>query len=136
MGSYSVISHTADTAMVVHARDLDDLFATGTRAMFEIMYGLVVPGLPTLSRDIQASGGTKAELLWDWLSAVLGWAEADGAAYFDVRVSVGEGATGSVMGPESSGLALVGPPIKAVTLHQLEIVPENGGWKARVIFDV
>ncbi len=31
---------------------------------------------------------------------------------------------------------LQGPPIKAVTYHDLEVAPSADGWTARVLFDV
>jgi len=135
MGTYAVISHTADIGLSVEADDLTDVFATATRAMFELMFGACVDA-PSRSRNIEASGASAGELLWDWLSSVLGWAEADGAAYYQAEVTVGAGALGVVRGPASGALELVGPPIKAVTLHQLVVEPRAERWRAEVIFDV
>ncbi|MBP1632769.1 MAG: Archease protein family, partial [Acidobacteria bacterium] len=39
-------------------------------------------------------------------------------------------------GGPSSGLELRGPPVKAVTYHDLAVEQESGGWRVRVIFDV
>jgi len=135
MGTYAVISHTADIGLSVDADDLTDLFATATRAMFELMFGPCVDAA-CRSRNIEASGASAGELLWDWLSSVLGWAEADGAAYYWVEVDVGASALGVVRGPASGSLELVGALIKAVTLHQLVVESMAERWRAEVIFDV
>ncbi len=135
MGTYSATSHTADIRILVEGGDLEDVFVTATRAMFELMFGSV--GDRALhTRQVAASGDSHSELLWDWLSTVLGWAEADGAVYHHAEVDVGEAAVGVVRGPDSKGLDLNGPSIKAVTLHQLVVEPVHGGWRAEVIFDV
>lgn len=135
MGTYSATSHTADIRILVEGGDLEDVFVTATRAMFELMFG-PVGDRASHTRVVAASGDSNSELLWDWLSTVLGWAEADGAMYHRAEVDVGEAAVGVVHGPASQGLELVGPSIKAVTLHQLVVEPGHGGWRAEVIFDV
>ncbi len=90
-----------------------------------------------LSRRVEVRGDDTADLLWRWLSAVLGWAEADDACYPEAEVRLGEGeVTGTVRGTGSGRCEVVGPAVKAVTLYGIEVREEAGRWSATVVFDV
>lgn len=131
------IEHTADVAVRVEAASREGLFAAACRAMFELMYGPLDAQPATRRRAVEVSGDTDEDLLWELLSTVLGWSEVDRAAYAEASVRVGDGrARADLKGPSIDGLELVGPPIKAVTYHDLQIRRDDAGWTATIIFDV
>jgi len=133
---YEEISHTADVAIQVTGPDLSAIFEDATRAMFEIMYGQVPEGSES-ERPIEVGPGDVEELLWEWLSAVLSWSEVDRIAYVGIEITFEDDrAEGRVSGPSSEGLELSGPPIKAVTLHDMAVNGSEGAWEAIVVFDV
>jgi SHS2 domain-containing protein len=134
---YEVLDHTADTGVVVYGDTLADLFENVGYAMFDLMFDLrAVPG----GRDVPviAGGDLWEDLLVEWLSELLAQAESRRLAFsgFTVdRIEEG-GVQGSASGSPMDGLELRGPPIKAVTYHDLAVVETPDVWWARVIFDV
>ncbi len=87
---------------------------------------------------VAVAGDTPGELLVAWLSALLAEAEIRGLAFYRFRVdAVGGGRlVGAAAGAPSDILELRGPPVKAVTYHDLAVEEAPGGWEVRVIFDV
>lgn len=137
MGYVAVeIDHTADTAIRVTADTLEDLCAGAAESMFAVTARVPehVSGSP---RTFDVEGADLTELLWNLLSTLLSEAEADGATMHDVSVTV-DGLSARV-DAEAVPIAradIVGPPIKAVTWHGLDVTRENGGWTATLVFDI
>ncbi len=134
---YEVLAHTADTAIVAYGATLPELFENTAFGMFDLMFEAATLGTET-SRPVMAAGETPEDLLVAWLSELLAEAEIHGLAfsYFTVDRLDDGGVQGSAQGTRSHGLELRGPPIKAVTYHDLAIVEIPDGWWARVVFDV
>ncbi len=137
-GRFEVLDHTADTAVRVEAADMGGLLAVSARAMFSLMFDLsaAVPSSP--GRSVRVDAATSEEMLVDWLSNLLSWSEIDRVAYFDVvSLDVTDTqARGEVRGAPVETLTLIGPPIKAVTYHGLEILRDGSRWEATIVFDV
>jgi SHS2 domain-containing protein len=134
---YEVMSHTADTGILVHGVSLREVFENAAFAMFDLMYGIGdLPGEDQVEVEVEAA--TIEELLVDWLSTLLFEAEAKDLALCSFKIeSIGYGrAAGSATGVPLARVELSGPPIKAVTYHYLAIEKRPGGWSARVVFDV
>ncbi len=134
---YEVMSHTADTGILVHGASLREVFENAAFAMFDLMYGigdLVGEGRV----EVEVEAATIEELLVDWLSTLLFEAETNDLAFCSFGIDVrDEGrAFGSAAGVPLARVELVGPPIKAVTYHDLAIDRSSDGWSARVVFDV
>lgn len=134
---YEVLSHTADTGVLVRGDTETELFENAAFAMFDLMYGIA-------GRDgaqsivIEVASTTIEELLVDWLSDLLFEAETRDLAFcrFEVE-AIGDGRVkGRASGFPSAELELVGPPIKAVTYHGLAIEELPEGLSAQVVFDV
>lgn len=130
-----VVPHTADVALRVTADRLDELFVAATEGMAALTWRW--PSSGSLVRRVEVRGEDTADLLWRWLSAVLGWSEADDACYPEAEVRLRDGeVSGTVRGTATERCEVVGPAVKAVTLHGLEIREEAGRWSATVVFDV
>jgi len=133
--SVDVVPHTADIALRVTADRLDELFVGATEGMAALTWSC--PPSRRLARHVEVAGGDVADLLWRWLSAVLAWAEVDDACYPEAEVRLGDGAAaGTVRGSGIGACVGVGPAVKAVTLHGLEVEETGGTWTATVVFDV
>ncbi len=134
---YEVIDHTADTGIVAYGVTPHELFENAGWGMFDLMFDL--SGLDPM-RDVPviAGGDSLDELLFNWLSELLYHADSLGLAlcYFTVDRLEEGGIQGSAGGVPVAGLELRGPPIKAVTYHDLAIVENPDTWWARVFFDV
>lgn len=134
---YRVLSHTADTGIEAEAATLGELYAVCAYAMFDLMVDL--EGLePVGEVVVRGAARDPAETLVDLLSQLLALAEIERVVFCaferrhasatDVELLAGAVPAGAV--------ELRGPPIKAVTYHDLQVVGTEGGWRARVLFDV
>lgn len=137
MRRYRVIAHTADTGIVAHGATPAEAFANAAYGMFDLMFDLSRLGAGE-ECAVEAQAETADELLVAWLSALLAEAEIRGLAFSRFTVDeLGEGIVrGTAQGVPTAGLELRGPPVKAVTFHDLAVEQLPGGWEARVIFDV
>lgn len=133
---YEVTEHTADVGIVAYGASLEELFENAAYGMFDLMFDL-----QSLDADMETEltieGEDASELLYGWLSELLYRFEVDEIAWcrFDVALERGV-LRGQVGGVTLAGLELRGSPIKAVTLHGLEVARVGTRLTARVLFDV
>lgn len=134
---YEVLSHTADTGVVVRGATMAELFENAAFAMFDLMYGIGDRNGAECV-DVEIAAETTEELLVDWLSDLLLESETRDLALCSFKIeAIGDGrATGWASGIASVDLELAGPPIKAVTYHGLAIEDDLSGLVATVVFDV
>jgi SHS2 domain-containing protein len=134
---YEVLDHTADTGLRAYGVTLYELFENAAWGMFDLMFSLDEFS-PIRDVPVVATGDTHEELLFNWLSELLYHSEALDLAfcYFTVDRLEEGGVQGSAGGVPIATAELRGPPIKAVTYHDLVVVQNPGTWWARVIFDV
>jgi SHS2 domain-containing protein len=137
MPRYRILPHTADIGIAAGGATLEEAFANAAFGMFDLMFDLSAVEEAAECR-VEAEGDTPGELLVAWLSALLAEAEIRGLAFDRFRVEeIGGGRLrGWAVGASSGALELRGPPVKAVTYHDLAVEEVPGGWEARVIFDV
>ena len=134
---YEVLSHTADTAIIAYGPTKRELFENSAFAMFDLMFG--IGGREGTDRvRIQVSAPTVEDLLVDWLSALLFEAETNDLALcsFDIDGFDEDSLTGWAVGLPLADVELSGPPIKAVTYHELTVEQTPTGWSAQIVFDV
>ena len=137
-GSYSMFDHTADVGVDVTASSPEALFETAAVALFDLLVDTRALA-PRVERFITVTGVDYEELLVRWLAELLYLHDTEGLLFSRFTVTeLSAGwltgtATGELYDPERHH---VKTEIKAVTYHQVSVRPENGGWKARIIFDV
>ena len=128
------IEHTADLAIRVRGRTLDELFANAALGMAMLM-AEVDAIKPNIERQVQLEADDLEVLLVSWLSELLWFNEETGAVFVQFNI---EKLT------ETRLAAVVwGAPahsqwkhIKAVTFHNLAIVSTDTGYEVTVVFDV
>lgn len=137
MPRYEALDHTADTGIIAYGSTLPELFENAAFGMFDLIFDL---GVLRPRRDVPvvAAGDTPEDLLVAWLEELLFVLETRDlvpASFVVDRLEEGgvQGAAACVPVAEAE---LRGPPIKAVTYHDLAVVEIPDGWWARVIFDV
>ena len=133
---YSIIDHTADTGIETRGATLAEAIGKAAFAMFDLMYDLsTMPA--TMSITFDSAAGSPSDLLVDVLSRLLLCSENDDVVFSEFRVNeAGMRATVEAAGSSAVGAELRGPPIKAVTYHDLRCEQAGPGWEIRVIFDV
>ncbi len=137
MTRYETLDHTADTGIIAYGANLGEVFENAAFGMFDLAFDLsAVPAAE--ERQIEVEAQDLGELLVAWLSELLAIGEIDDLVFSSFQVAeIGEGrVAGVAAGSPSRGIELVGPPVKAVTFHDLEVAEAAEGWRARVIFDV
>ncbi len=133
---YSIVSHTADTGIETTADTLADAIGNAAFAMFDLMYDLSsIPAETAIAFTTVAA--SPEDLLVDVLSELLLRSESDDVVFSAIAVRESRmRAAVEASGATTVGRDLRGPPIKAITYHELRCEPVAGGWMVRVIFDV
>jgi len=136
------LDHTADVGLEIEAPDLPDLFRRGARGLSWLILE-ERPSDATQQRRVRVSASDLPGLFREWLRELLFWHESDGfsVAEIEIRTLEREDETGgrAVLDAAVRGGPDPGTPvreIKGVTLHGLAVERRDGGWYARVIFDV
>ena len=139
---WSVLDHTADAGVLVTAADREDLFREALRAMTDCITD-VRRVRPVRRRTVSVAAADLELLLVEWLGEAL--------YLFEVEGFLAAGAALAIVDRGAAGLRLSGEllgeahdparhphkvAIKAVTYHGLEVRRGDGGWRARVIFDL
>ncbi|MGH2768342.1 MAG: archease [Actinomycetota bacterium] len=145
MGSFEVLSHTADVGFRARGGTLEDLFEISAEAMLSLEYDLSEAS-PSEEVGLQAQGEDLEELLYGWLSELL-WIH-DAEEFVPAEVVVAEvvrpGPDGSefIVRGSARGRRLgdwfrqTGPQLKAVTMHGLSVAEADGSYEATVFLDV
>ncbi|MFA5430401.1 MAG: archease [Candidatus Omnitrophota bacterium] len=137
-GNYELLDHTADVAILVRAKSLEELFVNTASAMFEI---IADPHIDKQGQRVTASVSQSAagreELLVNWLNELLFLSASQEAVFRDFKII---GLDGSSLRAEAFGLPFssceMHIEIKAATFHELSISGEGEAWQAKVVFDV
>ncbi|HKX75648.1 MAG TPA: archease [Acidimicrobiia bacterium] len=136
--SYRPLPHAADTGIEATADTLAGLIEQLGLGMFALM-----APLPSAAAhrhlEFTVESGSLPDLVVDILSALLYQAEVEGLIICDLAVDLDEAKLGAGLragGVEAEEVELSGPPIKAVTYHQLAVEKTPAGWYGRVFFDV
>lgn len=135
--SHTTLSHTADTGIEATASTLLALIEELATGMFELM-APVDPCPAGTEVDATVTASTVDDLVVDSLSELLYIAETEDLHLCRFEVTEAGNTTVRIRasGAPIAGVDASGPPIKAVTYHQLEVSKSDEGWYARVYFDV
>jgi SHS2 domain-containing protein len=135
---YELFEHTADLGLRAEAADLDGLFAEAATALLSAIVEDVATVRPAIDAVLEIAGEDREYLLFDWLKELLHRFD-DGQmlfSRFDVKVR-DDGLTATVWGePFDPDRHALGHEVKAITYHELKVVPTADGWLAEVIVDI
>jgi len=133
------VEHTADTGIEVSAPSLEACFARSAAGMFACFTAPGAIRAPTQTQAVLAEAGGYEELLMAWLEELLYLSDVKGLAFHEFQVAriINGHLEGWARGPKfGPGAAIVGPEVKAVTRHGLEVRHDARRWRARLYFDV
>ena len=135
---FEILEHTADVGVLARGRTLAEAFAHAAQGMFSVMVDL--DGLrETQQRSIAVAGRDWPSLLVAWLSELLYYSDVEGLLFkrFEMEdfrpyalraVAFGE--------PVDRQRHELGPGVKAITRHMLEIEEGPDGWRVQVLLDI
>jgi SHS2 domain-containing protein len=135
---FEILEHTADAGIVAHGDSLAELFENAAAGMFALMADS--EGVrPTEERRVEIEAPNTERLLERWLTELLYYVDAqemllclfqvDEASERKLRARV----AGEHIDRRRHRLHF---GVKAVTRHMLEVAPEDGGYRAQVLFDI
>jgi SHS2 domain-containing protein len=135
---FEVLEHTADAGIVAHGDTLAGLFANAAAGMFALMADLDRVR-PSEERRIEVKAPDRERLLERWLTELLYYVDAEEMLFSRFEVDEASErrlrarASGEPIDRRRHRLHFA---VKAVTRHMLEVAPEDGGYRARVLFDI
>jgi len=135
---YELFEHTADLGLRAEAADLNGLFAEAAMALLTAIVEEPATVRPVIDQRVDIVGTDREYLLFDWLKALLWRFEDDHMLFsrFDVTVR-DDGVTAMIWGePFDPDRHALGHEVKAITYHELKVVPTANGWLAEVIVDI
>jgi len=136
--AFTFLDHTADLGIMVTGLDLRDLFEKAAHSMMQIM----IEGQPTgktSSLQLSVSGEDYADLMVRWLGEILYLFQGEDKIVICTEISsITKSHINATLQtvPFNPKQHEVLAEIKAVTYHLIEVVCENGCWKATIIFDL
>ncbi|HUS81804.1 MAG TPA: archease [Dehalococcoidia bacterium] len=135
---FETFDHTADVGIIARGAGLAEAFASAAKAMFSLMVDLGRVE-PRDERRIEVEAEDVEGLLVGWLAELLYVSEVDNLVFnrFDVDeisdTRIVARAFGEPLDLDRHNPKLM---VKAVTRHMLEVAPESGGYRVRVILDI
>jgi SHS2 domain-containing protein len=134
---FTILDHTADTGIEATAESLPALIEVLAAGMFSTVAAVdPCPEEPQLT--VTAKGEDPEELVVAALSGLvcLGEIEDLHLCHVEVEEISNTAVRLSARGVPSRSVEMLGPPIKAVTLHDLAVARTKDAWYGRVYLDV
>ncbi|MDI7275546.1 MAG: archease [Anaerolineae bacterium] len=132
---YRELPHTADVALEVWGRDLQEFYVHAAEGLFDLAVSPEPRAPITAWREVALSAPDEETLLVDWLNELLLLADEHGEAYVSFEVSLP--APGQLAARVGATRAFTPKrAIKAATFHDLTIERVPEGYRAVIVFDV
>ncbi len=135
---YRFIEHTADFRLEILGVDEKALFTTAAAALFDLITdATLLKGQQ--DQNIELTGQDWPDLMVNWLRELLYLWNGEERLVHKVRIETLEPTRLHAVVSTDAYIPELHPirnEIKAVTYHQIEVAPHDGGWRARVIFDI
>lgn len=131
----------ADLAFEAEGDSIEEVFTAATNAVIEVMANPLTVGT-TWKRRIERTDQDAAALLFDWLSDLVYWKDAEGVVFHQARVTMAREGDGWTLHATLSGDAVnqatqeLRNDVKGVTKHLYRLAQAEGRWKATVVLDV
>jgi SHS2 domain-containing protein len=135
---YELFEHTADLGLRVRARNLDTLFAEAAACLFSAVLEEIGSVRAVQAVTVEVAGSDREFLLFDWLRELLLKFDEEHVVFgkFEVQVRA-DGLAGTAWGePLDPARHLLAHEVKAITYHELKVVPDGDEWLAEVIVDI
>jgi SHS2 domain-containing protein len=132
------LEHTADEGVEAEGATLEECFARAAAGVFDLF--LSAPESMESQDDlpVEVSADGASELLVAWLEELLFLFETRGLPLFafEVQEVGGSALRGRAVAAVGAKVEHLGPAVKGVTRHQLEVRRLGRSWRARVYLDV
>jgi len=133
---YSLLPHTADVRLHVHAETLESLFRDAMHGMYAVMRGEAAESAsPVTATVVVDESADTTALLVDFLNEVLHRAHVGRELFTDVSFAL---FTDDSLTARLTGIAPASfeEDVKAVTYHEADVRREGEGWATTLVFDI
>ncbi len=132
---FEIVDHTADWALRVYGRSLQDLLYNAAVGMNSLLVANVNVVSQTTERQLNLEAYDAESLLVEWLGELAYLAEMEQLVFPHIQFQhvTPQSLTATVRGGRAPELQ---KHIKAVTYHNLEIVQTTDGLEVTIVFDV
>ncbi|MDD5194220.1 MAG: archease [Candidatus Omnitrophica bacterium] len=137
---YEFINHTADVAVRVYGKTLQELFVNAAEAFFSLVAD--IRPFKEKEHNVTLEGETIEDLLVNWLNELISLFFSDNFFPALCNVSISQSGKENKLSAILLGKNFtptkenIKTEIKAATYHNLKIEKEAQGYKAEIIFDV
>ena len=135
---YEVFEHTADIGLHAYGSTLSELFIHAAQGMESLMVSPEQIRIQ-VSREIEVDGHDSVSLLIAWLNELIYLFDTEYLIFckFEIESFTETRVRGTASGePYDAQRHELSSAIKAVTWHEAAIEQTDGGYKARLIFDI
>ena len=139
-GEFREVDHAADLGLDLRGPDPGAILEAAQRGLVQLLFGEFPQIEPAIEREVRLEEEGYPELLKAWCERLYRFLEEDSFLPLETHVEESDPSgfrarlVGAILTPEVRTAA---SELKAVTWHQLTFEPApDGGWRARVIFDV
>jgi SHS2 domain-containing protein len=132
---FKEIEHTADHALKVYGKNIEELFISAAQGMTSLMVADKSGVSGEIAKEIKLETIDTESLLVEWLSELAYWAEAEMLVFSKYKIHT---ITATAIDARATGARVIALEklIKAVTYHNLKIKKTNRGVEATIVFDV
>jgi SHS2 domain-containing protein len=139
-GEFREIDHAADLGLDLRGADPGAILEAAQRGLVQLLFGETPRVEPAVERVVKLAEADHPELLKAWCERLYRLLEEESFLPLETHVEECDPASfrarlrGAILPPDVRNAA---SELKAVTWHQLAFEPaRQGGWRARIIFDV
>lgn len=135
---FEVFEHTADIGLSAYGRTLPELFIHAAQGMESLMVSPEQIRVQ-VSREFEVEGHDIVSLLIAWLNELIFLFDTEYLIFgqFEIESFTETHLKGRASGePYDAQRHELGSAIKAVTWHEAAVERTDGGYKARIIFDI
>lgn len=137
---YRLFDHTADLGMEIFGDSAAQVFINAAKSIFEVITGSKLGNLDSKHQlRIDVDGEDWADLMVNWLRELLYLCNGKQQIVHQLEIEfISEHNLRAVVTADDFDPAKhkIDKEIKAVTYHQIAVLHDVNGWRAKVIFDV
>ena len=135
---FDIIDHTADVGIAIYGEDIRQLFYNAALALFSLITDIQsIRG--KLPHRVEITSDNRDSLLVEWLNELIYLFDAEHFLFnrFEFETLDNNQLKATCYGEKLDPIRhSIKTEVKAATYHLLEIVRDNKGYRAQVIFDI
>ena len=126
---------TSDVMFKAYGKSEEELLENSARALFSIMCETnEVSNAKKI--EIEVEGESLKDLLYDWLTRILGESEINGLFFIDAKCQIEDNKMKATLFGDTADPAYGKVHVKAITMYKFNIKEDRDGFEATVSCDI